>query len=132
LEGVGVEYLHSDVTERILAAAFAVHGELGPGFLESVYEKALAHELGLRGVEYQRQVKVPVMYKGAEVGKHRLDLIVEGKVIVELKTVSEFAPVHSAVMLAYLTASNLQVGLLLNFANASLEKRRITHRSLNR
>lgn len=127
-----VDYLHSDVTKKIIAAAFAVHGELGPGFLEAVYEKALAHELALRGMQVQRQVDVPIMYKGVEVGKHRVDMIVDGKVIVELKTVTEFAPIHAAVLLSYLTATDLQVGLLLNFANESLEQRRVAGRGLTR
>lgn len=125
-----MEYLHSDLTRRIIGAAFAVHKELGPGFLESVYEGALAHELTLRGMEVLTQIEVPIIYKGIEVGRHRVDMIVDGKVIVELKTVKELDPIHSAVLLSYLTATALQVGLLLNFAKTSLEQKRIASRNL--
>lgn len=117
--------LHEEITGRILGAAFEVHSQLGPGFLESVYEEALAHELGQRGIPYQRQVEVPIWYKGKLVGKHRLDLLVEETVIVELKQVQELAAVHKAITLAYLTATGLSVALLINFAKPSLDFKRL-------
>lgn len=122
---MGSSLLHADVTERLLAAAFAVHRELGPGFLEAVYEAALAHELQLRGIAFARQVEVPIIFRGEQVGRHRLDLIIEEKVIVELKCVSEFAEIHSSILSSYLKATGLRVGLLLNFAAPSLEMKRI-------
>jgi GxxExxY protein len=119
------ELLHGELTERILGAAFEVHRSLGPGFLESVYEEALAVELGQCQLPFERQVEVPVYYKTALVGTHRLDLIVSGLVVVELKAVKELADVHVAIALSYLKATNLSVALLLNFATPRLEYRRV-------
>lgn len=118
-------FLHADITERVLGAAFRVHRALGPGFLESVYEEALVCELKHQGIPYQQQLAVPVLYRGQVVGNYRLDLLVDGKVIVELKTVKQFADIHIAIVQAYLAAANLQVGLLLNFAKQSLEHKRV-------
>lgn len=126
---MGTSLLHADVTERVLAAAFAVHGELGPGFLESVYEAALAHEFGLRGITFERQVEVPVYFRDEQVGKHRLDLIVEGKVVVELKCVTDFSDIHTSIVTSYLRATNMKIGLLLNFAKPSLEIKRVAYRA---
>lgn len=117
--------LHGDVTRRIIGAAFEVHAALGPGFVEAVYEEALVREFERRHIAHQRQIHVPIFYKGEVVGMHRLDLLVEDKVIVELKTVKEFSDVHTAFLLSYLTATNLAVGLLLNFAKPSLEYKRL-------
>jgi GxxExxY protein len=104
------------LTEQIIGAAIEVHRVLGPGLLESVYEISLCHELSLRKITFRRQVDVPVEYKGIrlETG-YRLDLIVEESVIVELKTVDSFAPIHSAQLLSHLRLMHLQVGLLINF-----------------
>ena len=106
----------ADLTERILGAAVEVHRVLGPGLLESAYEACLAWELQERGLRVQRQVEQPLAYKGVslDVG-YRLDLIVEDQVVVELKTVRAFEPVHTAQMLTYLRLSGRPVGLLLNF-----------------
>lgn len=117
--------LHGDVTGRILQAAFRVHSTLGPGFLESVYEGAMVRELARGQIPFQRQLDVPIPYLGEVVGKHRLDLVVDGKVIVELKTVKDFNDVHIAVVHSYLNATNLQVALLLNFALRSLQYKRV-------
>lgn len=119
------ELLHSGVTRRILAAAFTVHKALGPGFLEAVYEQALAVELDFHGIAFQRQVSVPVHYRSRVVGTHRLDLVVESVVIVELKTVTELIDIHMAIVRSYLTAADLKVALLLNFAQPSLQVKRL-------
>jgi GxxExxY protein len=116
---------HADVTRVILGAAFEVHQVLGAGFLESVYEEALTHELTLRGMKVQRQLEVPVHYKGMLVGTHVLDLVVEDKVVVEMKAVKELAEIHSAMVLSYLSATRLPVALLLNFGKQSLQHRRL-------
>jgi len=92
-----------------------VHRNLGPGFLEVTYENALCVELSRAGLNFERQVVVPLLYKGAGIGEYRLDLLVEDKVIVELKAVSEFDAVFFAQMLAYLRATGKSVGLLFNF-----------------
>ncbi len=88
---------------------------LGPGYLESVYEEALAIELGLRGIGFRRQVPVTVSYKGREVGTARLDFLVEEILVVELKAVDDLAPIHLAQVLSYLKATSLPLALLINF-----------------
>ncbi|MEO0081954.1 MAG: GxxExxY protein [candidate division WOR-3 bacterium] len=102
-------------TEKVIGAAIEVHKALGPGFLESVYEEALCLELEFQGVKFVRQTPVAVDYKGRRVGEGRLDLLVEGSVVVELKAVDALAPIHSAQMISYLKATGCRVGLLINF-----------------
>ena len=106
---------HDELTEQIIGAAIEVHRILGPGLLESIYEEALAVELGLRGMECQRQVEVDVVYKGHVIKGQRLDLLVAGEVIVETKSVSKLPDVALAQVLSYLKATRLHRGLLLNF-----------------
>jgi GxxExxY protein len=103
------------LAEQVLDAAFEVHREIGPGFGEHAYETALAIELRLRGVPFTRQPTVRLRYKGYDIGEGRMDLVVCGQLIVELKAVESLAPVHTAQVLAYLKASGLTLGLLLNF-----------------
>jgi GxxExxY protein len=100
---------------RVFDAAFEVHREIGPGFAEQAYETALAIELGLRGIPFTRQPVVRLRYKGHDIGEGRMDLLVDEKLVVELKAVESLAPVHTAQVLAYLKASRLTLGLLLNF-----------------
>ena len=111
-------------------AAFSVHKELGPGLLESAYEACFSHELGLRGVRYQRQLPVPLNYKGKliEVG-FRADVVIEQKLLIELKAVEGILPVHHAQVITYLKLLRLPLGLLINF-NEVLVKDGI-HRILN-
>ena len=98
-----------------IGAAIEVHRHLGPGYLESAYEEALAVELGLRSIRFERQVRVPVVYKNLVVAEQRVDLIVEGEIVVELKAVETLLPIHAAQLLSYLKAGAFQVGLLVNF-----------------
>jgi len=109
-----------EVTEKIIGAAIEVHRVLGSGLLESVYEGALCHELFLRGVDFKRQVDVTVMYKDANVGNQRIDLLVSDKVVVELKSQRAMPEAASAQVLSYLKATGLKRGLLLNFGEARL------------
>lgn len=104
------------LTNQIIAAAIAVHHEIGPGALESTYEACLAFELTEKGLAFERQKALPVVYRGrtSDCG-YRIDLLVEGKVIVEIKTVSCFEPVHIAQLISYLRLSRRKVGLLINF-----------------
>lgn len=106
----------NEISSKIIGAAIEVHRQLGPGLLESSYEKCLAFELKGLGLEVQTQVAVPVVYKGIklEVG-YRLDIVVENKVIVETKTVSELLDIHKAQLLTYLKLTGLRLGLLINF-----------------
>lgn len=98
-----------------IGAAIEVHRILGPGYLESVYEEALAVELSLRNVPFERQKPVGVDYKGHAVGEGRLDLLIDQRLVVELKAVDAFAPIHSAQVISYLKALHLPLGLLINF-----------------
>ncbi len=110
------------LTERIIGCAIAVHRELlGPELLEATYEEALCIELEEAGLRYQRQMRVPIAYKGRSVGEYRLDLLVEDAVVVEVKSVERLKPVFDAQLLTYLRATGKRVGLLLNF-NTSLLK----------
>ena len=105
-----------EITEAIIGAAIEVHRELGPGLLESAYEECLCYELSLRGLSFQRQVELPVIYKGNRLDcGFRLDIVAEGSVVVELKAVEKVLPIHEAQVLTYLKLSEMTVGLLLNF-----------------
>jgi GxxExxY protein len=99
---------------RVIGAAIDVHRELGPGFLESIYRKALANELSLRGMRAEQELEILVPYKGIQIPGQRLDLLVGGRIIVELKCVEEFAPIPQAQFLSYLKATHLRLGLLIN------------------
>jgi GxxExxY protein len=116
---------NSDLSGRIIGAAIRVHEALGPGFLESVYEEALCFELAAQGMKFERQLAVNVLYRGQTVGEHRLDLLIENQVVIELKAVSAFEPVHYAVVRSYLKAMNLELGLLMNFAAPTLQVKRV-------
>ena len=116
---------HEELTGAIIGAAIAVHRELGPGFVEAVYDNALAVELRARGVPHARQLCVPVMYRGVQVGLHRLDLLVDETIVEELKAMKEIADAHFAVVRSYLRASGCTHGLILNFAKPTLEVKRV-------
>ncbi len=105
---------------NVIGAAIEVHRLLGPGFLESVYKEALSIELKLRGIPFTRQVVVGVNYKDHIVGKGKLDLLIGGQLIVELKAVEVLAPIHSAQLLSYLKTTGCHLGLLINFNTAIL------------
>jgi iron complex transport system substrate-binding protein len=115
------------VTAKIIESAITVHRELGPGLLESVYQRCLAIELKERGLETQSEVAVPVYYKGCLIGEDslRLDLLVNGQIVVELKSVAQIQPVHAKQLLTYLRLSKKPLGLLINF-NEVLLKNGIT------
>lgn len=116
---------HGELTERIIGAAIEVHRRLGPGFLESVYENALIIELSKRGLAVRDQFEVIIDYEGVEVGRHRLDLLIEDTIVVELKAIKNLEDIHFAVVRSYLKASGRKHGLLLNFAKVTLEVRRV-------
>ena len=111
------------VTEQIIGAAIEVHRTLEPGLLESAYEECLAYELTQRGIDFERQKPIPVVYKAVHLDcGFRLDLVVENLVIVELKAVSQLEPIHEAQLLTYLKLAGLKLGLLLNFNVPQLRK----------
>jgi GxxExxY protein len=119
---------HEKLTEAIIGAAIEVHRELGPGLMESVYEECLCHELSIRGLAFQRQVPLPIHYKKVHLDcGYRMDVVVEGCVVLELKAVENVLPVHEAQLITYLKLSRMPVGLLMNF-NVSALKNGITRR----
>jgi GxxExxY protein len=120
----GMNLRNRDLTDRIISAAIRVHRDLGPGFLENIYEEALAVEFALSGIQFVRQKAIPLFYKDHQIGEHRLDFLVEGKLIVELKAISALEDIHFAVGRSYLKATHLEDGLLLNFATAPLTIKR--------
>lgn len=113
----------NQITEQVIGAAIEVHRLLGPGLLESAYQRALAHELGLRGIMFQEQVVCPVRYKDLIIeDAYRLDFLVNGSVVVELKTVDSLLEIHEAQVLTYLRFTKCRIGLLLNFRTSVLTR----------
>ena len=115
---------HEDLTEKIIGCAMTVHSTLGPGFLESVYEKALAHELAKEDLRTECQKPITVIYDGTVVGEFFADLFVEDTVMVENKAVQALHPVNEVQLVNYLTATGVDIGLLLNFGSDRLQFRR--------
>jgi GxxExxY protein len=114
-------------TKRIISCIIRVHQVLGPGFLESIYRRALLVELGKRGLVTEAEKEVVVHYDGAVVGRHRLEPVVEGRVVLELKTVESLSRAHYAQVRSYLKATRLGLALLVNFAGHRADFRRIDH-----
>ncbi len=117
--------LFKELSYKIIGAAMEVHRTLGPGFLEAVYEAALAHELTLQAIPFERQEGLPVTYKGQPVGHYVADFVINGKVIVELKAVSMLTKAHEAQAHNYLAATGLRLAILINFGADSLQQKRI-------
>jgi len=113
-------YPEQELTETIIGCAIRVHRALGPGYLEAVYENALAHELTKVGLSADRQRVVKVLYDGVEVGEHRADIVVDDRVIVELKSVESLHPKHVAQVISTLKATGVKIGLLINFNETRL------------
>jgi GxxExxY protein len=124
--------IHPEWTDQVISAAVEVHRVLGAGLLESAYQTCLAHELRLRGIPFERQVPLPITYKGLDLDSaYRLDLFVQGRLIVEIKAVERVSPIHTAQLLTYLRLKKLPLGLLINF-NVELVAIEGVHRILNR
>lgn len=108
--------IYEQLSEQVIGAAIEVHRALGPGLLESVYHRCMEHELGLRGIEVDREVPLPVIYKGIKLDcGYRMDLVADRKIVLELKAIDAINKVHEAQLLTYLKLSGLKVGLLINF-----------------
>jgi GxxExxY protein len=111
-----MELYSTPLGRKVIGCAIEVHAVLGPGLLESVFQRALAHEFTLQGLPFIQQVPLPVAYKGLDLGTgYRIDFIVDGELVVELKTVERFLPIHDAQVMTYLRALDLRQGLLINF-----------------
>jgi GxxExxY protein len=119
------EILYKELSFAVVGAAMEVHKVLGPGFLESVYQLALEKELRLRNIAFQHQVELPVWYKGDLVGIYKADLIIDNKIIVEIKGISKLNASHQAQALHYLAATGLELAILINFGMSSLEYQRV-------
>ena len=121
----GKELRDSEITDAIISAAIAVHRERGPGFLESIYEQALAVEFALRGIAFVRQKPIPLFYRDHQIGEHRLDFLVDEKIVVELKAIDALENVHFAIVRSYLKASGLADALILTFSSMPLTIKRV-------
>ncbi len=122
---------HAELTEGIIGAAIEVHRRLGPGFLESIYEQALLIEFARRGIKAEHQVPVTIRYDEIIIGEHRLDILVDDTIVVELKAIKTLEDVHFAIVRSYLRATGKQHGLILNFAKPTLEIKRVSARPLD-
>lgn len=119
------EFLYGDLSDKIIELAIKIHIKLGPGFIERIYEKALVHEIRKENIKCISQAIIRVRYDNVELGEQKVDLIIEDKIIVELKCVSELNEIHFAQILSYLKTAKIRVGLILNFSKPKLEIKRI-------
>jgi len=129
---VNQQYLHSELTGKIIGCAMEVHNTLGNGFQEVIYQRALGIELAQQGLAFSREHEMDIFYKGVKIGNRRVDFFVEDKVMVELKAVVQLEDVHLAQAINYLEAYGLEVGLLINFGNCSLQFKRVMKPVKNR
>ena len=120
-------YKYSDLTGKIIGCAIKVHGTIGNGFQEIIYQHCLAIEMGKQGLSFARELEMPIYYDGVDVGTRRVDFLVADKIMVELKAISALQEIHLAQCLNYLEAYKLETGLLLNFGAKSLEIKRISN-----
>jgi len=120
--------IHPELSYQIMGAVFEVHKVLGPGFLELVYKKALIEELSSRGLKVDTEKSISLIYKNKKIGIHRLDLIVEDKVVIEIKTVERFSIHHNAQLTSYLKASGYKLGILVNFSKSKVDYHRVVIR----
>ena len=124
--GTGLEY--EQLTERIIGCAIEVHKKLGPGFLESIYENAFIIELQKQNLQVERQREVVIKYDSVEIGRHRLDLIIDDTIVVELKAIKNIEDVHFAIVKSYLKALGKEHGLIINFSKKVIEVKRVIHK----
>lgn len=122
---VGKEVIYPDLSYKIMQAVFEVHNHLGSGFSEEIYEKALALEFKAQGIPFEHQKQIQVHYKGQFIGNYRLDMVVDDKIILELKAVSELNDVFQVQLHSYLAATGLQLGILINFGSKRVKSFRI-------
>lgn len=126
-----MEYKYSDITEKIIKASMNVHGVLGNGFQEVIYQRALAIEFDVLDIPYQREFAMQIYYREKHIGERRVDFLVEGKISVELKAIIKLDNIHLAQGMNYLEAYNLEVGMLINFGSPSLEWKRLFNKKYN-
>jgi GxxExxY protein len=124
--------LYEELTGKIIAAAIEVHKRLGNGFQEVIYQRALAIEMSLLGLQFEREKEMEIFYRNEHVGNRRVDFFVEEKIMVELKATINLEDVHLAQAINYLEAYNMQIGLLINFGSKSLQFKRVHNNSYNK
>ncbi len=122
------QYKYSDLTSKIIGCAIEVHKRLGNGFQEVIYQRALAVEMNLAQISYSREFEMPIFYREEQIGTRRVDFLVEGVISVELKAITQLEDVHFAQAINYLEAYNLEIGLLINFGERSLNFKRLTNK----
>ena len=122
------EYKYSAVTSKIIGCAMEVHKALGNGFQEVIYQRALAIEMQLADIEFHREFEMPIYYREQQIGTRRVDFLVDGIISVELKAITKLEDVHFAQAINYLEAYNLEIGLLMNFGERSLNVKRLTNK----
>lgn len=122
------EYKYSALTAKIIGCAMMVHKTLGNGFQEVIYQRALAIEMNLAGIAFSREYEMPIFYRNEQIGTRRVDFLVEGVASVELKAITKLEDVHYAQAINYLEAYNLEIGLLINFGEVSLNFKRLTNK----
>ena len=122
------QYAHSEITGKIIGCAMEVHRQLGVGFMENIYARALYIEMKQQGLEFDHEHDMLILYKGEVVGKRRVDFFVENTVMVEIEAITKLEDVHLAQAINYLEASNMEIGLLLNFGGKSLDFKRVINR----
>jgi GxxExxY protein len=125
---INEQYKYSDITSKIIGCAMEVHKELGNGFQEVIYQRALEIEMRNAGLQFNREFEMDIFYKGERIGTRRVDFLIEGKISVELKAIISLEDVHLAQAINYLEAYNLEVGLLLNFGSKSLTFKRLQNK----
>ena len=125
---INTKYKYSELTSKIIGAAMEVHSYLGNGFQEVIYQRALSYELELRKIGHAREVEMDVMYKEFLVGSRRVDFLIDEKISVEIKALTQLEPVHLAQAINYLEAYNLEIGLLINFGETKLKFHRLENR----
>lgn len=126
------EYKHSDITARVIGCAMKVHQRMRNGYQEIIYQRCLCIEFDKEGIKYHKEKELPIFYDDIEVGKRRVDFLIEEKVVLEIKAVTEYSDSHLAQTLNYLVAMGLETGLLLNFGAKSLEIKRIVNNKVKK
>ena len=124
-------YKYSELTSKIIGCAINVHKTLGNGFQEVIYQRALAIEFGIAGINFQREFEMPIHYRNQKIGTRRVDFLVEDVVSVELKAITRLEDVHYAQAINYLETYNLEIGLLINFGETSLNFKRLTNKKFD-
>ena len=125
---INEQYKYSELTSKIIGCAMTVHKPFGNGFQEVINQRALEIEMGIEGISFSREFEMPIFYREAQIGTRRVDFLVEGVISVELKAISKLEDVHFAQAINYLEAYNLEIGLLINFGETSLNFKRLTNK----